>query len=111
MPGGKFYLFVPAVNVLFSSMDRKVGHLRRYRKSTLILLVKKIGFSVVRCSYVDSLGFLITLMFKIIGNEQGDLNPAIIKFYDRFLFPASRVLDRFCGEFFGKNLEIVMIKK
>src|SRR5262245_18529388 len=31
-PGGRLLVYVPAFNILFSSMDRKVGHFRRYKK-------------------------------------------------------------------------------
>lgn len=30
-PGGRLYLYVPAFPILYTSMDRKVGHYRRYR--------------------------------------------------------------------------------
>lgn len=110
-PHGSFYLFVPAFQVLYTSMDKKVGHLRRYKKSSLIDLVTRAGFKVKRCRYVDSVGFIVTLVFKFIGNNRGDLNPLIIKIYDRFIFPISRVFDKIFGKFFGKNLEIVLYKE
>ena len=31
-PGGRVLLYVPAFELLFTSMDRKVGHHRRYRR-------------------------------------------------------------------------------
>ena len=31
-PGGRLLLYVPAFNILYSQMDRHVGHFRRYRR-------------------------------------------------------------------------------
>ena len=41
--GGRLFLYVPAFDVLFSSMDRKVGHYRRYRKRGLIRIATGAG--------------------------------------------------------------------
>ena len=35
----------------------RVGHRRRYRKSTLLPVLRAAGFAVERASYVDSIGF------------------------------------------------------
>ncbi len=108
-PGGRLFLYVPAFNILFSSMDRKVGHYRRYRKSVLIQAALRAGFTAQRVTYVDSLGFLVALAYKLIGNKQGDINPAALKLYDRILFPISRLLDRIgIAHFLGKNLLVVV---
>ncbi|MGE0615706.1 MAG: class I SAM-dependent methyltransferase [Bacteriovoracia bacterium] len=105
-PGGTFYFYVPAFNVLFSSMDRKVGHFRRYTKSGLIRVATEAGLKVERAGYVDSVGFLVALLFRFIGNDDGEINPGMLKIYDRFVFPVSRVLDFLCRPFFGKNVYI-----
>ncbi|MFH1011408.1 MAG: class I SAM-dependent methyltransferase [bacterium] len=107
-PGGRLLLYVPAFNVLFSSMDRKVGHYRRYSKSALIKATLRAGFTIERVTYVDSLGFFVTLAYKLIGNKQGDISPTAVKLYDRILFPISRMLDQIgIAYFLGKNLMVV----
>src|SRR4029453_4600362 len=57
-PGGHLILYVPAFPVLFSAMDREVGHVRRYRKKPLRALVHSSGFRVTSCEHVDSLAFV-----------------------------------------------------
>ena len=105
---GTLFLYVPAFNILFSSMDRKVGHLRRYTKSSLIPLVQEAGFIVQKAVYVDSIGFGISLLYKFFGTPKGDLNPSEIKFYDSVIFPVSRFFDRlFLQNFLGKNLLVI----
>ena len=103
-PGGELLLYVPAMPSLFSSMDRKVGHLRRYQRRPLARLVAEAGFTVDSARFVDSLGCLATWAYKVVGSRRGDLDPKSIRFYDRFLFPVSRALDRVTGRLFGKNL-------
>lgn len=109
-PGGKLLLYVPAFQLLFSSMDRRVGHVRRYKKADLVLKLKTNGFTVLESRYIDSLGFFASLLFRIIGNNEGQINEGALIFYDRVLFPISRVLDRLLGSYIGKNLLVVAVK-
>lgn len=109
-PGGELFLYLPAFNLLYSSMDKKVGHYRRYNASTLRKILQDNGFEIVKMRYVDSLGYLATLVYKLIGSSQGDINEGQVKFYDRWLFPLSLVLDRFLGRLLGKNI-VVYCKK
>jgi SAM-dependent methyltransferase len=109
-PGGRFFLYVPAFNILFSSMDRKVGHFRRYKKVPLIRLMQHAGFEVRQAVYADSLGFFAALLYKYFGNKEGGLNPKGVKFYDVIAFPLSRLLDRVFGGLFGKNLMISSVR-
>jgi SAM-dependent methyltransferase len=105
-PGGRLILYVPAFPILFSAMDRRVGHLRRYRKKQLIGLVRGAGFRVTSCTHVDSLGFGAALAYRWFGGT-GDLNPKTVARYDRFAFPLSRILDHLVARFLGKNLLLV----
>lgn len=109
-PGGRFYVYVPAFNVLFSSMDRKVHHFRRYRFNNMLPPLKAAGFEIEKANYVDSIGFFVSLLYKWIGNKNGDLNKGSLLFYDRVLFPISRVMDFFLSKVMGKNLEVVARK-
>lgn len=105
-PGGRVLIYVPAFMVLFTSMDEKVGHVRRYTKGDLISLMKESGFRVDKAGYADSLGFFATLAFKWIGNDSGDINRTALKIYDSFCFPISRLMDLFLSPFLGKNVLI-----
>jgi len=106
-PGGKVYLYVPAFNILYSSMDTKVGHCRRYRAGSFVQLLKRAGFEIESFYYVDSIGFIFSILFRAFGNKSGKLNPKIIKIYDRLFFPLSRVIDLVSRRIFGKNLAVV----
>lgn len=103
-PGGRLLLYVPAFMILYSAMDRRIGHVRRYRKKGLAELVQRSGFAVDDVRYADSLGFLATLAFKTLGPPSGELSPRAVRIYDRYLFPLSRMLDLGLHPLIGKNL-------
>jgi SAM-dependent methyltransferase/uncharacterized protein YqgC (DUF456 family) len=102
-PGGRLILYVPAFQILFSAMDRRVGHIRRYRKGQLHERVRRAGFRVISCRYVDSLGFLAALAYRSLARS-GELDTKSVARYDRFVFPVSRALDRVTARWIGKNL-------
>lgn len=106
-PSGSVFIYVPAFQILYSSMDKKVGHFRRYRRSDLIAKMKRSGLDIIDSRYADSLGFFASIAFKYIGNDSGNLNRTAIKLFDRYIFPASRVLDYLVSPWFGKNLIVV----
>jgi SAM-dependent methyltransferase len=106
-PGGKLLVYVPAFPALYSSLDRRVGHFRRYTKDGLVAVVRAAGFQIVRVNYCDSLGFLATLLFKLIGGSSGTINRSGLVAYDRLAFPLSRALDSVAGRWLGKNLYLV----
>lgn len=109
-PGGRLFLYVPAFKVLYSSMDRKVGHFRRYGKNQMLSLLSSAGFTVEKARYADSLGFFVSLLFRFVGNKEGSLNVGMVKTYDSFIFPMSRLLDYILGPLIGKNLMVVARK-
>jgi len=45
-PGGRVIVFVPAGRALFGSMDRGIGHARRYEKEELVEKLQQAGFEV-----------------------------------------------------------------
>jgi SAM-dependent methyltransferase len=105
--GGTLLVYVPAFDLLYTSMDRKVGHLRRYRKRDLCEKVRAAGFDVQEAAYGDSLGFFATLAYRAFGSGDGDIDRAALRLYDRFVFPASRAIDAVAGHVVGKNVLVV----
>lgn len=107
VPGGQLLLYVPAFMLLHTSMDHKIGHFRRYRRTRLGDALVAAGFEIERAHYVDCLGFAAVLLFRALDNGSGDVTSAMLKVYDRYPFPLSLLLDRVASRFFGKNLLIV----
>lgn len=103
-PDSQLVIYVPALPMLFSSMDRRVGHVRRYTKKSLRSVLEKSGYSISEIQYVDSLGVLVTLVFKILRNKSGLPSTSSVKLYDKFIFPISKNIDRATNRLVGKNL-------
>jgi SAM-dependent methyltransferase len=103
-PGGRLLLYVPAFMVLYTEMDRRIGHVRRYRKRPLKTLVERSGFRIDDIRYADSLGYLAALAFRLAGPRDGSLSAGAVKLYDRYVFPLSRMLDLALDPLVGKNL-------
>jgi len=110
-PGGSIVIYVPAFQVLFSSMDEKVGHFRRYRKSRLYDIAVENDLDIKKIKYCDPVGYFAALTFRLIGNKNGDISPKAIWFYDRFVFPLSSLVEPLTGNIFGKNVVLVAEKK
>lgn len=109
-PDSTLLVYVPALPMLYTSMDEKVGHIRRYERAGLIRTVNAAGFTVQRVEYVDCIGVLATLLFKWLGNSSGDVNRTALKIYDRCIFPISRAADLLMRRWLGKNLLLVARK-
>lgn len=107
---GRLLIYVPAFPVLYTSMDAKVGHVRRYTRTMLIDSVRAAGFRIDRVVYADSIGYFATLAFKLIGNQDGNVSLGALKLYDRAIFPLSRALDLLARRWFGKNLLMICTK-
>jgi len=109
-PGGRALAYVPAFQALYTSMDPKVGHVRRYSRRTLCDCLTRAGFSIEETRYADSAGFLATLTYKLVDNGQGDINRGMLKTYDKWIFPISRLIDSVSSRAFGKNVYALAIK-
>lgn len=109
--GGEFRIFVPAKMILYTSMDRAVGHFRRYEKNELLELFQLNGLKIQSIKYFDFLGYFITLLYKYIGDKNGNISKNSILIYDKIIFPISTILDIVSfGQITGKNI-ILSVKK
>lgn len=109
-PGGRLLAYVPAFQVLYSRMDKKVGHYRRYTKDSLARVVRNAKFSIVSTGYCDSAGFIATILYKLFGDRTGGVDVRALLTYDRLIFPLSRRADVFLGSYIGKNCFLVGLK-
>jgi SAM-dependent methyltransferase len=110
-PGGTLLIYVPAFACLWTSLDEKLCHYRRYTKTTLRRLVEQEGLAIERARYADCLGFIATLIFRLFNRRASTLTAAAISFYDRWVFAPSRFLDRLFGRWFGKNVYVLCRKR
>jgi len=108
--GGRLLVYVPAFECLWTSLDERLKHYRRYRRAGLERLARSVGLTVWKTRYADSLGFFATLTFKFFGSKKGDLSARAVKLYDRYIVPPSTVLDLIFSRWLGKNVYLVASK-
>lgn len=109
-PGGVLLVYVPAFKLLWSSLDDKVGHLRRYTKEELDGKLESCGYRVRESRYCDSLGFGLAILFRIIGSRDGEPSSRSLYLFDRFLVPVSKLTDLLLSRVLGKNVFAVAEK-
>ncbi len=107
---GTLIICVPAFQFLYSLYDKKIGHFRRYNKSSFQNLLKKCNIKNYNMRYFDFIGFCLILFSKIITKDSLKNFPLKIKLWN-YLIPLSMVFDMIIFKFFfGKSL-LVKIKK
>lgn len=106
---GHLLVFVPALQWLYSELDRQVGHFRRYTKKQLVELVQGASFEVVRARYFDVAGILPWYVnFVLLKNSMGS---GSVRVYDRLVVPMMRVLEAHIPPPIGKNVLLIAVKR
>jgi 2-polyprenyl-3-methyl-5-hydroxy-6-metoxy-1,4-benzoquinol methylase len=80
---GILVLLVPAHRILFSNVDKNLGHYRRYSKKQLGEHLEKVGFSVIKCRYINWWGAIGWYLF--VKLSKGKILPVgKVKIFDVF---------------------------
>jgi 2-polyprenyl-3-methyl-5-hydroxy-6-metoxy-1,4-benzoquinol methylase len=109
-PGGAVLVFGPALEALYSDLDYKAGHYRRYSLSQLCELAEAAGLSVVCARYFDVLGVPpYYIVYKLL--RQSEISGSTMWGYDWIVVPVSRFLQRTLRRPpLGKNVVLVATK-
>ena len=107
--GGRLIVYVPAYQLLFSSMDKIVGHHRRYRTKRLKDMAASAGLTIKDVGYYDPIGFGAALAYRMIRGK-GVLSPKSVKFYDKYAFPVSKLFHPISRKIIGKNAVLIAEK-
>ncbi len=101
-PGGHLIVVSPAHPCLFTEFDRAIGHYRRYTRRSLASVAPD-GLVVVRLSYLDSAGVLLSLGNRLLLRRTAPSLGQILC-WDRYVVPASRRLDWLTCHRLGKSV-------
>jgi glycosyltransferase involved in cell wall biosynthesis len=83
-PGGRVVVFVPAGKSLFGSLDRGIGHERRYEKEELVGKLQQAGFEVEHVSFQNRIARLAWwINAKVFGRRA--LPSAQSRIFDRLV--------------------------
>ena len=107
-PGGHIVVLAPAHQWLFSDFDKSIGHLRRYRKTSLRSLMPS-GWIEKKLTYLDSIGVFLSLG-NVLVLRQAMPTRAQIVLWDRLCVPLSRLVDRLSCGMIGKSILAVWRK-
>ena len=101
--GGTAAVLVPAHDWLYSRFDADAGHFRRYTTRELGEKLVRTGFAVDRVSYFNMVGAIGWLCVYRLGGLRGaaETNRNLVGFFDRFLVPVVRQLERLVTPPFG----------
>jgi SAM-dependent methyltransferase len=108
-PGGRLFIFVPAFQFLYGSLDRAFGHVRRYTKRSLVALLESQGYEIVASRYMNLLGTVSWLMAGRVLRRH-TLAPEAVALADRTLIPLSAGLERWFRPPFGQNVMVIARK-
>jgi phospholipid N-methyltransferase len=108
-PGGRIFIFVPALAVLYSNFDRQIGHFRRYNMNDLKHKCRAVGFDILIARNFDMPGILPWLLkYRILRSLK--MEAGAVAFYDKFAVPIIRKFETFLPPPIGKNLILVAEK-
>lgn len=105
-PHGSLLLFVPALRVLFSKMDERLGHFRRYHRTELEEAVTHAGYEIVMARYVDMIGTAGWWLINTVGRRT-EFSAAAARLFDTAFVPLGRRIEAAINAPFGKNVVLV----
>jgi SAM-dependent methyltransferase len=106
-PGGKLLILVPALPAIYGTLDRLVGHYRRYTRKSLRAALEKSGFTVQRQFYMNMFGVVTWFMAgRVLKHRKFDQDAC--KTLDRVV-PALRFLESGVKPLWGQSLIAVSI--
>jgi glycosyltransferase involved in cell wall biosynthesis/protein-L-isoaspartate O-methyltransferase len=109
-PGGSIVVFAPGMPSLYGAFDERVGHFRRYTRSTLATALARAGFDVPSAEYVNAPGTLAWwLVVRRLGASPTQGGLAAI--YDRAVVPIARRIESATPPRFGQSVLAVGRKR
>ena len=103
--GGKVVVFVPALPVLYGTLDSYVEHYRRYTKRKLVMVFERAGFAVKSAYYINMFGiFTWFLAGRVLKQKKFD--KCVCRMLDRAV-PLLRTMESFGPPPLGQSLIMV----
>jgi SAM-dependent methyltransferase len=108
-PGGRAFIFVPALSWLYGSLDREINHYRRYSRRDLESKCRAAGFRILDSRYFDLPGVLPWwLKYRVLQSRK--MEPGAVRFYDQTVVPIAKRLESAIAPPLGKNILLVAEK-
>jgi SAM-dependent methyltransferase len=116
-PSGYVVALVPALNALYSTLDEKIGHFRRYDKPMIRELARRAGAEILVNRYDNMIG--VPGWYWICKVRGIDYHTAAHKkslkgsfrFFSRYVLPITSFVEKHVSPPFGLNLTAVFRRK
>jgi SAM-dependent methyltransferase len=107
---GRLLLFVPALPVIFGSLDKQFGHFRRYTRRQLAQLVASCGYEIELLRYANFPGVLAWFLAGKILRKR-TISPGAAEFYDKRVVPLVRAIESHIAPPIGQSLILIAKQK
>jgi protein-L-isoaspartate O-methyltransferase len=101
-PGGRIIVLSPAHQSLYTPFDAAIGHFRRYNRASL-RSVSPVGLQFEALFYLDACGIVASAANQVFLRQSMPTR-AQIGVWDKWIVPASRVLDPIFRYSLGKSI-------
>ena len=116
-PGGKLITLVPALQFLYSDLDRNIGHYRRYDKKMVRALIGTTSLKLDKLYYTNFLAIFASFFFFKMQKIDYQTSPKkkgqfilLEKLYSRYAIPVIDLMERHLPMPLGLNLTFVASK-
>lgn len=106
---GKLILLVPAKKRAFTTLDKKLGHFRRYEREELQEKVEKAGFSIDHLYFFNFVGLFSWVLREKLERNNLNLRPTHIAIFDKIV-PMLRFIEKRIRPKVGISLILVATK-
>jgi SAM-dependent methyltransferase len=107
-PGGHLIVLSPAHQRLFSPFDAAIGHFRRYNRP-MLRKISPASLRLERMRYLDCAGLILSAANMLLLRQTMPTK-AQLRFWDHWIVPVSRVLDKLFLYSVGKTIIAVWRK-
>jgi SAM-dependent methyltransferase len=101
-PGGRLIVLSPAHQRLYSPFDAAIGHFRRYNRG-MLQAISPASLRLERMRYLDCAGLILSAANMLLL-RQSMPTKAQLRFWDHWIVPVSRVLDKLFLYSVGKTI-------
>src|ERR1017187_6152662 len=108
-PGGHLIVLSPAHQRLFSPFHAAIGHFRRYNRP-MLRTISPASLRLERMRYLDCAGLILSAANRLLL-RQSMPTKAQLRFWDHWIVPLSRVLDKLLLYSVGKTIIAVWSKR
>lgn len=105
---GKLLFFVPARPEIYGSLDRAMGHYRRYNKERLAEKAKQAGFKILKIKYVNFPGYFAWWLRGVMPSKSNS-DSVLARMFDTIIVPFL-YLEKYLPLPFGQSLILIAQK-